>query len=91
MDFRSHDDFHAGVTVERGSIPENLVSEMEAKRIELIEKVADVDDGIAELFLAEEPVDADALKAGIRRATVARTFIPVFMGSAMKNTGVQVM
>lgn len=77
--------------MEKGSVPENLLSEMEAKRIELIEKIADVDDGIAELFVAEEPVDAEALKAAIRRTTVARTFIPVFMGSAMKNTGVQVM
>ncbi|GMH41107.1 hypothetical protein BSKO_09017 [Bryopsis sp. KO-2023] len=78
-----------GTEVVKGDVPENLISEMEAKRARLVEAVADVDDSIAELFIAEEPVDEKTLKQGIRRATVSRTFIPVFMGSAMKNQGVQ--
>lgn len=74
----------------KGDVPEQLKNEMEAKRMELVEKVADVDDAIAELFIGEEPVDAATLKAAVRRTTLARSFIPIFMGSAMKNTGVQV-
>ncbi len=48
-----------------------------------------VDDVLAELFLSEEPISTDALKAAIRRATLANAFVPVFMGSAYKNKGVQ--
>jgi hypothetical protein len=46
-----------------------------------------VDDQLAELFLSEEPIDADQLAAAIRRATLANKFAPVFMGSAYKNKG----
>jgi hypothetical protein len=46
-----------------------------------------VDDQLAELFLSEEPIDAEQLAAAIRRATLANKFAPVFMGSAYKNKG----
>lgn len=49
--------------------------------------VLQVDDQLAEMFLAEEPIDTDVLKAAIRRATLANKFAPVFMGSAYKNKG----
>jgi translation elongation factor EF-G len=49
-----------------------------------------VDDELAELFLAEEPISAEALAAAIRRATLALRFQPVFMGSAFKNKGKRV-
>ena len=31
-------------------------------------------------FLMEEPIDAETLLAGIRRATIALKFVPIFMG-----------
>jgi translation elongation factor EF-G len=46
-----------------------------------------VDDELAELFLNEEPITPEILKAAIRRATLALKFQPVFMGSAFKNKG----
>jgi elongation factor G len=49
--------------------------------------VHQVDDQLAELFLSEEPVEADVLAAAIRRATLANKFCPVLMGSAYKNKG----
>ncbi|KAF7151284.1 hypothetical protein RHSIM_Rhsim02G0217000 [Rhododendron simsii] len=61
---------------------EALVAE---KRSELIEVVSEVDDRLAELFLADEPITSAELEGAIRRATIARKFIPVFMGSAFKN------
>lgn len=70
-------------------IPDDIKAEMEEKRHEMIEKLADVDDEIAEFFLMEEFPDNESLKKAIRRQTIACKFVPVFMGSAFKNKGVQ--
>jgi elongation factor G len=75
--------------VESDEIPANLKDLFEEKRNEMIEKLADVDDEIAELFLMEEEIDPATMKEAIRRQTIACQFVPVFMGSAFKNKGVQ--
>ncbi len=48
-------------------------------------QLAEVDDEVGELFLMEEEVDAETLRAAIRRATLSLAFVPVFLGSAYKN------
>lgn len=84
-------DGEKGEKVIEKDIPPELLDEVEAKRLELIERVADCDDEIAEMFLMEEIPDAELLKAAIRRQTIACKFVPVFMGSAFKNKGVQTL
>ncbi|CAM9848904.1 unnamed protein product [Chrysoparadoxa australica] len=78
-----------GETVESKSVPEDMVDQVEAARLKLVECVADVDDEVAELFLMEEEISEGVLQAAIRRATIALKLVPVFMGSAFKNKGVQ--
>ena len=78
-----------GATFETATIPAEMVGEAEAARIEMIETVADVDEELAELFLAETEPTVEQLMAGIRRATLAGELVPVFCGSALKNKGVQ--
>ena len=70
-------------------IPSDMEALVADKRRELIETVSEVDDILAEAFLADETISDADLEGAIRRATIARKFIPVFMGSAAKNTGVQ--
>ena len=77
--------------IESDNIPADLKDLMEEKKLELIEKLADCDDEIAELFLMEETPTAEDLKAAIRRQAIACKFVPVFMGSAFKNKGVQAL
>ena len=72
-------------------IPVHLQGEAQERRQILIEKLADVDDEIAELFLEEKEPSNEQIKAAIRRATIARAFSPVFMGSALADKGVQPM
>ena len=72
-------------------LPDDLKAQAEERRQELVEAVADADDAVADLFLAEEDVPGSVLHAAIRRATVARSFFPVFMGSAYRNVGVQLL
>ncbi len=80
---------HSGERVTEIRVPENLKSVMEAKRKELIENLVDVDEPLGELYLAETPITVKDIKGAIRRQTIARKFCPVFMGSALKNKGVQ--
>lgn len=78
-----------GETITEVDIPADLLDQAKEKRQELIAKLADIDDTIAEKFLNEqEPTEAE-LKAAVRRTTIALKFVPVFMGSAYKNKAVQ--
>lgn len=71
------------------NIPEHLKDLVEEKRALLIETLADVDEEMADVFLEGEEPTTEQIKGAIRRATIARKFTPVLMGSALANTGVQ--
>lgn len=68
-----------------------MVDFAKEKRAELIEQLAEVDDEMTNIFLEEREPTIEELAASIRRATVACKFSPVYLGSAMKNKGVQAM
>lgn len=55
----------------------------------MVECLAEVDDEIMELFLADEKPTHDQLKKALRRATVAAALVPVTCASAFKKRGVQ--
>ncbi|XP_057302230.1 elongation factor G, mitochondrial-like [Hydractinia symbiolongicarpus] len=74
--------------VER-DIPTEMLDEVKERRNQLIEAVANADEFLGEIFLEERVPTVDELMAGIRRATLQRTFTPVLLGSALKNKGVQ--
>ena len=80
-----------GLDIKREEIPAEYIEKCEEYRAELIERLADIDDDIAELYVAEEDPSVEQLKAAIRRQTIAQKFVPVFMGSAYKNKGVQLL
>jgi elongation factor G len=80
-----------GEKVREEPIPAELVEQAKATREHIIQAVADVDDVLAEKFLAEEPVSDEELRAAIRRATLALKMTPVMCGSAFRNKGVQLL
>ena len=71
-----------------GDIPEDLLSEAEQKREELIDAAAMFSDELMEAAL-EDNVSQNLLISTIRKAALTREITPVFMGSAYKNKGVQ--
>ncbi|PVH94949.1 translation elongation factor G [Periconia macrospinosa] len=79
------------IIVEKDEIPEDLVDLCKEKRQILIEKLADVDEQIEEMFLNEETPTPQEIKDAIRRATISRKFSPVLMGSALADKSVQPM
>uniref|UniRef100_A0A2K5EUY4 Elongation factor G, mitochondrial n=1 Tax=Aotus nancymaae TaxID=37293 RepID=A0A2K5EUY4_AOTNA len=70
-------------------IPAELRAAATDHRQELIECVANSDEQLGEMFLEEKVASISDLKLAIRRATLNRSFTPVFLGSALKNKGVQ--
>lgn len=75
--------------VESDDIPESVLELAKAKRQELFEQLAEVDEEMGDLVINEELPTNEQLAHAIRRATVGLKFSPVFMGSAIKNTAVQ--
>ncbi len=84
-----NDDDKFGSTYAVRELDESLREIAQSAYQELLDAVAGVDDQVADLFLAEQPITAEQLKQGIRRATIANLLIPVAGGSAFKNKGVQ--
>ena len=74
-----------------GPIPADMMEQAQAARANLIEKVADVDDEIADLYLMEEEIPVETLMRAIRRATINLTMVPVLCGAAYKNKGIQLL
>ena len=67
---------------------EGLSPAGEADRRALVEILADMDDAAAEAVLSDRDLDAPALKAALRRATLSGRFVPLVCGSALRNRGV---
>lgn len=62
------------------------------KRCELIDLLSGHDDELADAILSSdslENIDTSFVVKAIRNATIARKIVPVLLGSAYKNAGVQ--
>ncbi|MBO4351156.1 MAG: elongation factor G [Proteobacteria bacterium] len=78
-----------GASIVEIPIPADMADEAVAGREQLIEKLADEDDEIAEAYLNGDEISNEAIKAALRRATIALKAVPVFCGSGLKNKGIQ--
>ena len=70
-------------------IPAELRKKAEAFHAQLIEAVAETDDGLLHKFLEGETISAAELRAALRRATIDLKLFPVIVGTSFKNKGVQ--
>jgi len=72
-------------------IPDEYREAAEVARRELFEKLADHDESVMEKFVHEEEPTIEELHRAIRRATLGGLGVPVLVGSAFKNKGVQLL
>ncbi|MCR4403400.1 MAG: elongation factor G [Firmicutes bacterium] len=80
-----------GIQQEVTDIPPELRKEASKRREELIEAVADADDGIMAKYIEGEEITTAELKQALRRATLAVKIVPVLCGAAFRNKGVQLL
>src|SRR6185369_1953034 len=71
------------------SIPAEMAAEVAAAREKLIEAAADFDDALATAYLEGKPIEVAALKAALRKGTLACGLVPVLAGAALRNKGIQ--
>jgi len=81
----------SGGAFESIEIPPEYQDEAAAAREAMIEALAEVDDRIMEQYVEGNELTAGEIKAGVRRATIDLACVPVLLGSAFKNKGVQLL
>jgi elongation factor G len=74
-----------------GEVPEELKSQVGEARQHLVEKIAELDDGLTLKYLEGEEITLDELKGALRRAVLENEATPVLCGSSLRNKGVQLL
>ncbi len=77
-----------GGTPEILDIPDDQKDKADNLHNELVEKAAENDDKLMELFFENETLTEDEMRKGIKMGLVQRGIFPVFCASAKKNMGV---
>jgi len=78
-----------GKEIEEGPIPDDMMNVVDKYRNILIEAVAEQDENLTNKYLEGEEFTEEEVRAGIRKATISVSIIPVTCGSSYKNKGVQ--
>ncbi|KPJ99834.1 MAG: elongation factor G [Desulfobacterales bacterium SG8_35] len=79
-----------GETIREAEIPAELREEAEAKREELLDAASMFSEELMEAILEGTPTE-EMIRRAVRAGTLSLELVPVFMGSAYKNKGVQPM
>jgi elongation factor G len=83
------DDEDLGAEAREIALPDDQAEAARAAREALVALVGESDEEVELLYLEGRTVEPDALRAGLRRATVANRLVPVLCGTALRNKGVQ--
>jgi elongation factor G len=86
LTFRKEDQ---GETIIESEIPEDMMDLASEWRENLIDKASAYDEEIMDMFFNEEEIPAEKIKKALREGTLQRELLPIFVGSSLKNIGVQ--
>lgn len=78
-----------GERVVTNEIPEKYKSAAEKARHNMLEALSMFNECMMEMLLEDQQIDESLIRRVIRSATINREIVPVMMGSAFKNKGVQ--
>jgi elongation factor G len=85
------DESDQGLTYEARDIPEELVSDANTWREQMMETAAEASEELMDKYLEEGELTEEEIKQGLRIRTIANEIVPALCGSAFKNKGVQAM
>ncbi len=80
-----------GSAINETEIPAEYLEQAKEWRDKLVEAAADFDEGVMMKYLEGQQPSEQEIVAGIRKGTIALQVFPVFIGSALKNKGVQLL
>ncbi|UVI29819.1 elongation factor G [Paenibacillus spongiae] len=80
-----------GKAPEKIEIPDEYKDKVEELRLELVEKVAELDEELTMKYLEGEEITIPELKAAMRKGVCEVKIFPVVCGSSYRNKGVQSM
>ena len=69
-------------------LPDELKEEYELRRHELCEVAAECDEELLDLFVEDEPISAELLRAAVRKGCISMQMTPVLCGAALKDKGI---
>lgn len=78
----------SGTELRVAEIPAHLLDDAKKYREEMIDAASMFSDELAEAFL-EGAETEDMIRSAVRAGTLKEAFVPVFLGSAYKNKGIQ--
>ena len=83
------DEKDLGATYDVVEIPDELVDQADEYRTMLLEAIAELDDTLMEKYLEGEELTEAEIKGALRKGTIANKAVPILLGTAFKNKGVQ--
>jgi elongation factor G len=73
---------------ETSEIPAQYRNDAAAMRENMVAAIVESDDALTEKYLDGQKIAAEELRKALREGVLTRRFIPVYLGSALKNMGV---
>jgi elongation factor G len=83
------DDASQGIEYTIMEIPPEYADQAKKQREKMIEKLAEVDDSLADKYIGGEEITVAEIMEAIRKATISLKITPVLCGAALRNKGIQ--
>lgn len=87
--FLTWDEKSQGMDYTVDEIPQEFAEQSKIRREELIEALANMDDDLAEKYLAGDEITPAEIVDALRKVTLSLKAVPVLCGTALRNKGIQ--
>ncbi len=85
------DETTLGLKYDLTEMPEKYVDQARSRREKMLEILSEFDENILSKYIHGEEISGEELKKSIRELTVKNKVVPILCGSALKNTGIQLL